>query len=76
MEANHPKHRSGQAILEYLLVVVMVAVIMAAVIRSSNRTLYRYWTGLARQVSSPCVDCRVKEAPDLEGKDLETVKAK
>jgi len=42
---------------------------MAAVIRSSNRTIYRYWTGLARQVAAPCADCVTPNAPDLEGED-------
>lgn len=61
--------RKGQAILEYILLVLMIAITMAAVIRSSNRTIYRYWTGLARQVAAPCADCVTPNAPDLEGAD-------
>jgi Flp pilus assembly pilin Flp len=66
------RNQSGQAILEYLLLVLMIAITMAAVIRSSNRTLYRYWTGLVRQVASPCVDCVTPDGPDLEGGDDRT----
>lgn len=56
-------NNKGQAILEYLLLVVMLAVTIAVVIRNTNRTIYGIWTGLARQVASPCVDCQTKQAP-------------
>ncbi len=51
------KNRNGQAILEYILLVIMLAVTMAVVIRNTNQTIYRYWTGLAHIVSMGCVDC-------------------
>lgn len=58
----------GQAILEYLLLVVMLAVTLAVVIRNTNRTIYRYWTGLANVVALGCVDCRTgAPAPDVDG---------
>jgi Flp pilus assembly pilin Flp len=56
-------NQKGQAILEYLLLVVMLAVTLAVIIRNTNRTIYGVWTGLARQVASPCVDCQTKPAP-------------
>ena len=59
------KNRKGQAFLEYLLMVIMLAVTMAVVIRKTNRTIYFYWTGLARMVSSPCADCKTPAPPDL-----------
>lgn len=59
------RHNSGQAILEYILLVVMLAVTMAVVIRNTNRTIYRFWTGLARVVALPCPDCDAPAAPDL-----------
>ncbi len=56
---------SGQAIIEYILMVVMLAVTMAVVIRNSNRTVYQYWTGLVRQVARGCADCTTKTGPNF-----------
>lgn len=55
----------GQAILEYILLIVMVATVVAVAIRNLNINIYRLWTGLTRQVSAPCVDCAVPDAPDF-----------
>lgn len=55
----------GQAILEYILMVVMLAVTIAVVIRNSNRTIYQFWTGLALQVSLPCAECSAPPPPQL-----------
>jgi len=61
------KKNGGQAILEYLLLIVMLAVTLAVVIRNTNRTIYRYWTGLANVVSLPCPDCSAPNpAPDFQ----------
>lgn len=59
------KRRQGQAIIEYILMVVMLAVTMAVVIRNTNRTIYQLWTGLVRQVARGCPDCTVQEGPDF-----------
>ncbi|MBI4404199.1 MAG: hypothetical protein HY537_08560 [Deltaproteobacteria bacterium] len=59
------RKNGGQAIIEYVLMVIMVAVVIAITIRSSNTTLYQYWTGLTRQVASPCARCETPPAPDL-----------
>lgn len=57
--------RKGQAIIEYILMVVMLAVTMAVVIRNTNRTIYQLWTGLVRQVARGCVDCTTEPGPDF-----------
>lgn len=57
--------REGQAIIEYILMVVMLAVTMAVVIRNTNRTIYQLWTGLVRQVARGCADCTVEQGPDF-----------
>lgn len=57
------RFRSGQAILEYLLMVVMLAVTVAVIIRNSNEQIYLLWTGLTRQVAAPCADCSKPDAP-------------
>jgi Flp pilus assembly pilin Flp len=57
--------RRGQAILEYILMVVMLSVTVVVVIRNSNRTIYQLWTGLVRQVARGCVDCTIKPGPDF-----------
>jgi Flp pilus assembly pilin Flp len=59
------RDRKGQAILEYILMVIMLAVTVAVVIRNSNRTIYLFWTGLARQIAIPCPDCTSPAAPDI-----------
>lgn len=59
------RRKSGQAILEYLLMVIMLAVTVAVVIRNTNRTIYQFWTGLARQIAAPCPECTSPAAPDL-----------
>jgi Flp pilus assembly pilin Flp len=55
--------RSGQAVIEYILMVIMLAVTMAVVIRNTNRTIYRFWTVLALEVAIPCPDCKSRIAP-------------
>lgn len=45
--------------------VIMLAVTVAVVIRNSNRTIYLFWTGLARQIAIPCPDCTAPAAPDI-----------
>jgi Flp pilus assembly pilin Flp len=67
------KVQRGQAILEYILLVVMLAVTLAVVIRNTNRTIYRYWTGLANVIALPCPDCTAPQAaPDLTGDEGDT----
>ncbi len=58
--------RSGQAILEYILMVVMLAVTMAVIIRSSNQNIYCLWTGLARQIAAPCPECTTAAGPGAD----------
>ena len=57
------RRSQGQAILEYILMVVMLAVTVAVVIRNTNRTIYQFWTGMTLQVSIACPDCSAPEAP-------------
>lgn len=61
--APRRRRARGQAILEYLLMVVMLAVTFAVVIRNSNRQIYRLWTALASQIARPCPDCEPAEPP-------------
>ncbi|MEZ4750000.1 MAG: hypothetical protein R3B54_05060 [Bdellovibrionota bacterium] len=58
-------HSRGQAVLEYILMVVMLAVTVAVIIRNSNLKIYNFWTGLARQVASPCASCTKPDAPEF-----------
>lgn len=59
------QNRKGQTLLEYILLVLMIAVTVAIIIRNASRTIYFYWTGLARSVASPCPDCQTPPGPDL-----------
>ncbi len=56
----------GQAILEYILMVVMLSVTVAVVIRGTNKTIYCFWTGLARQVAKGCADCTTAIGPGAD----------
>lgn len=60
------KNTKGQAIVEYLMLVVMIAVTIAVAIRNTNINIYRLWTGLARQVAKPCATCDAPAAPDIK----------
>lgn len=59
------QHTKGQALLEYILLVLMLSITMAVTIRKTNRTIYFFWTGLARSVASPCAGCTAPPPPDL-----------
>ena len=50
--------RRGQAIVEYILMVIMLAVTIAVVIRNANLNVYCFWTGIARVIASPCPHCK------------------
>ncbi len=55
--------RAGQAILEYMLLVIFLALTIAVIVRNTNQTIYRFWTGLANQVALPCVGCSAPTPP-------------
>jgi len=60
------RKNKGQAMLEYILLIVLVATTVAVAIRNLNINIYRLWTGLTRQVASPCVSCTIPDAPDFD----------
>mgnify|MGYP007062849941 CR=1 FL=1 len=60
------KKNKGQAVIEYIMLVVMIAVTVAVAIRNTNVEIYRLWTGLARQVAKPCPTCDIPAAPDFK----------
>lgn len=57
------KWKQGQAIVEYLLLVLMVSITIAVTIRNTNRTIYNIWTALVRQVALPSSEANGKAAP-------------
>lgn len=59
------KRNQGQTLLEYVLLILMIAVTVAIIIRNASRTIYYYWTGLARSVAAPCPECTTPAPPDL-----------
>ena len=60
------KRPAGQAILEYILMIVMLATTIAVVIRNTNLNIYCLWTGLARVISMPCPHCKAPSAPGVD----------
>lgn len=59
------RNKKGQAIIEYLLMIIMLAVTIAVAIRASNATIYNAWTGLTRQIAAPCNSCTTEIGPEL-----------
>ncbi|NBX68606.1 MAG: hypothetical protein EBR01_06560 [Proteobacteria bacterium] len=59
------KRNKGQAVVEYILLIVMIAVTVAVAIRNINFEIYQIWSGLARSVARPCPRCTVPPAPKL-----------
>ena len=49
--------------LEFILLIIMLAITMAVVINNTNFTIYCYWTGLAHVVALPCPGCKANAAP-------------
>jgi Flp pilus assembly pilin Flp len=58
-------NKKGQAVIEYIMLVVMIAVTIAVAIRNTNVQIYLLWTSLARQVAKPCATCDTASAPDI-----------
>lgn len=57
------RNQKGQAFVEYILLVLMLAVTVAVIIRNTNYNILRFWTGLANVVSKPCPNCNSPQAP-------------
>lgn len=49
--------KKGQAVIEYVLLVVMISVTVAVIIRNTTSKIYGLWTGLTSVIASGCVDC-------------------
>lgn len=52
------RRKRGQAILEYILMTLMIAVTIAVTIRNTNRGIFSLWTFMALGVALPCADCK------------------
>lgn len=57
------KSARGQTLLEYILLVFMIALTIAIIIRNTNLNILRFWTGLANMVSKPCPTCESPQPP-------------
>jgi len=55
--------KKGQTLLEYILLVVMIAFTVAIIIRNSNLNILRLWTGLGNTVAKPCPTCENPQPP-------------
>ena len=63
------RSQRGQTLLEYILLVVVVAFIVAVIIRNSNLNILRLWTALGMTVAKPCPTCENPQPPpNLENK--------
>jgi len=59
----HSKAPKGQTLLEYILLVLMIAVTVAILIRNTNVRILEFWTGLANMVARPCPTCENPQPP-------------
>lgn len=59
--------QKGQTLLEYILLVLMIAVTVAILIRNTNIRILEFWTGLANMVSRPCPTCENPQPPPNVG---------
>jgi len=50
---------SGQAIVEYILMLVLAMAIVAAVNSSLNGSIRRIWAQMVSDVAAPCAKCPV-----------------
>lgn len=54
MEAKKPGSRSGQAVIEYVLLLVLVATVVSMIAISFRTQLFKLWGGMASEVAAPC----------------------
>lgn len=67
------KNKRGQTLLEYILLVVMIAFTVAIIIRNSNLNILRLWTALGMAVARPCPTCENPQPPpNLENNQGQT----
>lgn len=59
--------KKGQTLIEYILLVLMIAVTVAVLIRNTNVFILGLWTGLANRVARPCANCENPQNPPNVG---------
>jgi len=57
------RSQRGQTLLEYILLVVVVAFIVAVIIRNSNLNILKFWTALGMTIAKPCPTCENPQPP-------------
>ena len=56
---------SGQALVEYILLLVVTVAILGLMKSSLKNVTVRFWTALAKRVAAPCPDCNAGSDFDL-----------
>ena len=59
------KDESGQAIIEFMLLLLVTVGIMATLKTSLKNLTVKFWTFLAKRISAPCPGCRSDPEFDL-----------
>jgi|GEM_PF-695941 len=61
LSSRHAGNRSGQAILEYVLMLLIAVAGVAILSRGLKSSLLSIWGYMAQQISAPCPGCKAPE---------------
>jgi hypothetical protein len=63
-KSRHPIGRSGQAVIEYILMVMVALTIVSALSYGMKRVLLHVWMQMACEITAPCPHCQ--KPPELK----------
>jgi hypothetical protein len=55
------QQQSGQAVVEYILMLLVAMGLMAVISRGMKKTLGIFWKGLSSEIAAPCPGCPPRE---------------
>lgn len=63
LSIQHPgkQQQSGQAVVEYILMLLVAMGLMAVISRGMKKTLQVFWKGLSSEIAAPCPGCPPRE---------------
>ncbi len=57
MRKDLSKDESGQAIVEYVIILAMVVSVVTMMSSQLRRALFTFWETMAKEISAACPDC-------------------
>ncbi len=55
------QQQSGQAVVEYILMLLVAMGLMAVISKGMKKTLGLFWKGLSSEIAAPCPGCPPRE---------------